>query len=73
MPLQLIKYGVISTSEAVDDLLTWRHLYVAGRLHKPVCTLVAQQQVLQANQASLQAALATALLLSGPTLRSARR
>jgi translocator assembly and maintenance protein 41 len=65
--LQLIKYGVISTSEAVDDLLTWRHLYVAGRLHKPVCTLAEQPQVQAANQANMQAAVATALLLSGPT------
>ena len=34
-----IKYGVVSTSDLVSDLLCWDHLYLAGRMHKPICQI----------------------------------
>ncbi|KAM8867786.1 phosphatidate cytidylyltransferase, mitochondrial [Synchiropus picturatus] len=37
---KIIKYGVISTEALIDDLMHWKTLYVAGRLHKPVKMLV---------------------------------
>ncbi|XP_069002319.1 phosphatidate cytidylyltransferase, mitochondrial isoform X2 [Embiotoca jacksoni] len=37
---KIIKYGVISTESLIDDLMHWKTLYVAGRLHKPVKMLV---------------------------------
>ena len=63
---QLIKYGVISTADLLNDLLDWETLYIAGRLHKPTLLLhqaaenVDLANALQMNTAS---ALHAALLL----------
>lgn len=32
----IIKYGITSTENLLKDLYTWKFLYLAGRLHKPV-------------------------------------
>ena len=39
-PTQLVKYGVISVQDLVDDLMQWKWLYVSGRLHKPVSNML---------------------------------
>ncbi|XP_067855212.1 phosphatidate cytidylyltransferase, mitochondrial isoform X1 [Heptranchias perlo] len=49
---RIIKYGVISTGTLIEDLLHWKNLYIAGRLHKPVKILI------QNENGKLQAALA---------------
>ncbi|XP_029358101.1 phosphatidate cytidylyltransferase, mitochondrial isoform X4 [Echeneis naucrates] len=48
---RIIKYGVISTASLIDDLMHWKTLYVAGRLHKPVKMLA------QSENGKLRAAL----------------
>mmetsp|Transcript_11264 Transcript_11264/g.24264 ORF Transcript_11264/g.24264 Transcript_11264/m.24264 type:complete len:394 (-) Transcript_11264:610-1791(-) len=60
---QMVKYGVVDAAALEDDLLTWRHLYVAGRMHKPVLTLVQDSTVLAAQQSNITSAAASALLM----------
>lgn len=65
--MQVVKYGVISTRSLLDDLRTWRHMYAAGRLQKPVLTLISHAVEYEAaQQANLRAAAAAALLLLPP-------
>lgn len=61
----LIKYGVISTRTLCDDLTQWRHLYMAGRLHKPVAILCApaRPEIDNCLRRNLQHAVNVALLL----------
>ncbi|KAF5827914.1 mitochondrial matrix Mmp37 [Dunaliella salina] len=65
---QMIKYGVTRTSLLLDDLHTWRHLYVAGRLQKPVLTLASCVKEVEAAQAANQRAAAAAALLLLPPI-----
>ncbi|XP_014471680.1 PREDICTED: phosphatidate cytidylyltransferase, mitochondrial [Dinoponera quadriceps] len=64
---QLVKYGVISEVSLMEDLLDWNHLYLSGRLHKPVKVLVEPDEGSQLRTALVQnlhsAVHATLLLL----------
>lgn len=58
----LLKYGVIRTSDLLDDLRSWCRMYTAGRLQKPVEELVSDRSVSQARHRNLRMAFAAALL-----------
>lgn len=59
---QNIKYGVISMDSLCEDLLDWKTIYVAGRMHKPVRIIRQDPRVLLANQVNLASVLRVALL-----------
>jgi translocator assembly and maintenance protein 41 len=61
--LQVIKYGVVSLAAFQQDLQHWSHLYVGGRLHKPVAALCQHAAAEAACQQNLQSALTASLLL----------
>lgn len=67
VPLEdrLIKYGVVSTDTLIDDLLHWKTMYIAGRLHKPVRILVQKEnaKLRAALVANLKSALITSFLM----------
>uniref|UniRef100_A0A7I4Y009 Phosphatidate cytidylyltransferase, mitochondrial n=1 Tax=Haemonchus contortus TaxID=6289 RepID=A0A7I4Y009_HAECO len=58
-----IKYGVISTEDLNRDLLDWRWLYVAGRLHKPVLDVRPTAAIASNVEENRRCALQAALLL----------
>ncbi len=66
----MYKYGVVSTTALVDDLEHWSHIYLAGRLHKPVLTVhepsVTLQHALAVNHRAAVAI--TALLLTAQSI-----
>lgn len=39
-----LKYGVVQVDDLRDDLRDWKYLYLAGRMHKPVLTLIDDSQ-----------------------------
>ncbi|KAG6611074.1 mmp37-like protein [Phytophthora cinnamomi] len=59
---RLIKYGVVSTQTLCEDLLTWKTLYLSGRMHKPVSILGSSDAIQAASSTNLSHALNYALL-----------
>ena len=59
----MVKYGVIRKELLCSDLRGWDTLYTAGRLQKPVLTLLGDAEVSAANARNRQSALLTSLLL----------
>ncbi|XP_036856221.1 phosphatidate cytidylyltransferase, mitochondrial isoform X4 [Manis javanica] len=62
---RLVKYGVISTSVLIEDLLNWNTLYIAGRLQKPVKIVAMNENVSlrSALDKNLKSAVTTAFLM----------
>jgi mitochondrial translocator assembly and maintenance protein 41 len=65
-PHRLMKYGVISRRKFLEDMLEWKYLYVAGRLHKPVQILKSQPHIKHAMERNRENAILTSLLLLPP-------
>lgn len=64
MKQHIIKYGVMEEEQLKSDLKHWDTLYIAGRMHKPVATLIASDEVMDLQEKyNLQYALSTSLLL----------
>ncbi|KAF8133260.1 Mmp37-domain-containing protein [Boletus edulis] len=58
----MIKYGVTTVDTLCADLLNWRTLYLAGRMHKPIRIIRDDARVRLTQQVNLASALRTALL-----------
>lgn len=57
-----IKYGVTTLDNLCGDLLNWRSLYLAGRMHKPIRIIKDDARVRLTQQVNLTSALRVALL-----------
>ncbi|KAF8349435.1 mitochondrial matrix Mmp37-domain-containing protein [Amanita rubescens] len=58
----MIKYGVTTVDNLCADLLNWRTLYLAGRMHKPLRIIKDDARVRLTQQVNLTSAVRAALL-----------
>jgi mitochondrial translocator assembly and maintenance protein 41 len=58
-----LKYGIVQNEDIIRDLCDWKYLYLAGRMHKPILTVIDNDAIQAAQQANLRAAIACSLLL----------
>ncbi|KAF8895502.1 Mmp37-domain-containing protein [Infundibulicybe gibba] len=63
----MIKYGVTTVDNLCTDLLSWRTLYLAGRMHKPIRIIKDDARVRLTQQVNLTSALRAALLTLPPS------
>ena len=59
---QMIKYGITTVDNLCSDLLNWRTLYLAGRMHKPLRIIKDDARVRLTQQVNLTSAIRAALL-----------
>ena len=63
------KYGVVGVKELVEDLTHWNHLFIAGRLQKPILDLDVSYyshtavDIAEARRQNLKAAVAAAMII----------
>lgn len=57
------KYGLIEKERLIDDLTTWKHFYVCGRMQKPTYVIKGNKQIDEAIEYNRKSALLTALLI----------
>jgi len=57
-----IKYGVTSVDNLCSDLLNWKSLYLAGRMHKPIRIIKDDARVRLTQQVNLTSAVRASLL-----------
>ena len=58
-----VKYAVVQLDHLQEDLREWKHMYLAGRFHKPTLTLQHDALITSAANQNLRHAVRTALTL----------
>lgn len=57
------KYGLIEKDRLLDDLKTWKHFYVCGRMQKPISVIKSNDEIDKAIESNRKYALLVSLLI----------